>query len=84
MSRELADGLQRVDGVLAGDVVLALDLVAVARREAHAEVGEPVPPRAGHAELAGAVDRVELDDRVALDGRGASRRRAAAGFVAAS
>ena len=41
---------------------------AAAGHEAHAEVGQPVPPRAGHAQLGGAVDRVELDDRVPVDG----------------
>ena len=50
-------------------VVLGLDLLAVAGREAHAEVRQAVRPRARDAELRRAVDGIEAQDRVAVDRR---------------
>ncbi len=71
--RQRAHGLQRGGRVLARHEVLALELRAAARGEAHAEVRQAVRPRAGPAELGRAVDRVEAEDQVPLD-----RRRARA------
>ena len=51
-------------------VVLGLDLLAVAGREAHAEVRQAVRPRPGDAELRRAVDRIEAEDRVTVERRG--------------
>src|ERR1044071_4168096 len=43
---------------------LRLQLLPGAGREAHAEVRQAVPPRAGDAALGGAVDRVDARDRM--------------------
>ena len=59
------DGLQRGDRVGARDQELRLQLVAVARREVHPEVRQAVVPRAGLAQLRGAVHGVDAGQRVA-------------------
>ena len=68
--REGAHGLDRLDGMAARQQVLRLELLAGARREAHAEVRQPVRPGPGPAELRGAGGRVQPADHVPVDRRG--------------
>src|SRR5581483_9212415 len=65
-----ADALECLDCVAAADEELRLELVAAARGESRTEVGEPLVPRTGVAELLRAVRRIE-----AVDGVLALRRR---------
>lgn len=60
------DGGDCVEGVLAGDEVLCLELSATRGSEVHLEVWEALVPGAGDVHLRGAVDRVEGGDRVEI------------------
>ena len=83
LRRGRAQRLDRGGRVAARHVVLGLQLLAVARRELEAEVGEPLRPRAGAAELRRGVDGVVAEDRVAVLRRRAGAEQLGAAAVAA-
>ena len=63
------DRQNRVKGVTPGHEVFRLELFAGAGSEAHAEVGQPLVPGAGHSHLLGAVLGGELGNGVKISGR---------------
>src|SRR5580704_10815791 len=63
---ELLDRGDRLPCAIAADEVFRLQLAAARGREVHAEVRQPLVPRAGDSLLLGAVDRIMPDDRMKL------------------